>query len=257
MRAAFTDDEITDYRTHGYLSVPDFLTADELARWREVVDAAVAANHRELTGRNSEKAFTQRMHLRRTDPALAGLVDDARIGKLVADLEGVDGLRLYLDQALVKEPYGSPTQYHLDIPWWAFTSEHACTIWVALDDSTLENGCLYFVPGSHELRLSTLGDLGPDHGALFKAHPEAARPATASPLPAGGASFHNGHTIHGAGANMTPGRRRAMTIAFMPAGVTYNGRRDAGVLGEEYLDTLTVGEPLGNDQINPLVFARP
>ncbi|MEJ7630091.1 MAG: phytanoyl-CoA dioxygenase family protein [Geodermatophilaceae bacterium] len=256
MRTGFTQQEIAEYRTHGFLSVPDFLSREELARWREVVDSAVAANHRELTGRNSEKAFTQRMHLRRTDPALAGLVDDPRIGNLVADLEGVAAVRLYLDQALVKEPYGSPTQYHLDIPWWAFSSEHACTVWVALDDATLENGCLYFVPGSQKLRLNALGDLGPDLGALFKAHPEAATAATPSPLPAGGCSFHNGHTIHGAGANMTPGRRRAMTIAFMPAGVAYNGRRDAGVLGEEYLDSLLEGDPLDNDELNPLVFAR-
>jgi len=256
MRTSFTDDEIAEYRKSGFLAVPDFLSGDELALWREVVDAAVAANHRELTGRNSEKAFTQRMHMRRTDHALAGLVDDARIGKLVADLEGMAGVRLYLDQALVKEPYGSPTQYHLDIPWWAFSSEHACTIWVALDDSTLENGCLYYVPGSHELRLNTTVDLGPDHGALFKAHPEAATPATPSPLPAGGCSFHNGHTIHGAGANMTPGRRRAMTIAFMPADAAYNGRRDAGVLDEEYLDTLAEGDRLENEQLNPLVYVR-
>ena len=79
----------------------------------------------------------------------------------------MDAVRIYLDQALVKEPYGSPTQYHVDLPWWPFDSPHACTIWIALDDSTRENGCLYFVPGSHRLELTTAGDLGPDLGALF------------------------------------------------------------------------------------------
>ena len=257
MRAGFTEQEIADYRSNGFLAVPDFLTSDELARWREVVDTAVAENHRELTGRNSEKAFTQRMHLRRTSLAVQDLVEDPQVGRLVADLEGADAVRLYLDQALVKEPYGAPTQYHLDIPWWGFSSNHACTIWVALDDSTLENGCLYFVPGSHQLRLTALGNLGPDLGAIFTAHPEAATRPTPAPLPAGGCSFHNGHTVHGAGANMTPGRRRAMTTAFMPAGVRFNGRRDVGVLGEEYLDTLTEGDRLDNDALNPVVYARP
>lgn len=88
-------------------------------------------------------------------------------------------------EALVKEPYSAPTQYHLDIPWWSFTSPHACTIWVALDDSTPENGCLYFLPGSHQLRLTALGDLGPDLGALFATHPrgsEAADPPARCPL---------------------------------------------------------------------------
>ncbi|MDQ3450087.1 MAG: phytanoyl-CoA dioxygenase family protein [Actinomycetota bacterium] len=256
MRSGFTEQEIVDYRGNGFLSVPDFLSPAELAHWREVVDAAAAEAHRQPSGRNSEKAFTQRMHLRRTSAEVQKLVEDPDVGRLVAELEGVSAVRLYLDQALVKEPYGSPTQYHLDLPWWSFSSPHACTIWVALDDSTLENGCLYFVPGSHRLGLTTMGDLGPDLGALFTAHPEAAMRPTPSPLPAGGCSFHNGQTIHGAGANMTPGRRRAMTIAFMPADVRFNGRRDVGVLGDQYLDTLTEGDHLANDELNPLVYAR-
>ena len=236
--------------------MPDFLTTDELARWREVVDAAVAARTQAPTGRHSEKAFTQRMHLRRDSAALAELIDDPQIGHLIAELEGLDAVRLYLDQALVKEPYETPTQYHLDTPWWGFSSAHACTIWVALDDSTLENGCLYFVPGSHRRRLDAAVDLGPDLGALFGSHPEAADRPTPGPVPAGGCSFHNGHTVHGAGANMTPGRRRTMTAAFMPADAIFNGRRDVGVLGERYLDQLTEGDLLDNYDLNPLVYAR-
>ena len=62
----------------------------------------------------------------------------------------VPGLRIWTDQALVKEPYGNPTGYHLDVPFWSFSSPDAITIWLALDDATLENGCLYYVPGSHK-----------------------------------------------------------------------------------------------------------
>lgn len=256
MRDRFSDAELASYRRDGYVAVDDFLDPDELDWWRKVVGAAVEARQQLPTGKNSERAFTQRMHLRRTDDHTRHLVDDVRIGGLIAQLEGLDAVRLYLDQALVKEPYGAPTQYHLDIPWWSFTSEHACTIWVALDDATVDNGCLWFVPGSHHRRLSTVVDLGPEHGALFAAHPEAAQPALPAPLPAGGASFHNGHTIHGAGANMTPGRRRAMTIAFMPGNATYNGVRDTQVLGENYLQTLHIGDPLTNQELNPVVHQR-
>lgn len=256
MRSSFTQTEIADYRDKGFLAVDDFLTPEELAHWREVVDAAVAAVAGNQAGRNSERVFTQRMHLRRTSAAVRDLVEDPGIGRLVAELEGVDAVRLYLDQALVKEPYGAPTSYHLDIPWWSFSSPHACTIWVALDDATLENGCLYFIPGSHKLRLGTVGDLGPELGALFVAHPEAAARPRPAPLPAGGCSFHNGHTVHGAGANMTPGRRRAMSTAFMPAGVRFDGHRDSQVLGDEYLDTLAKGDALENDALNPLVYTR-
>ena len=256
MRDRFSDAEISAYQSDGFLTVDDFLDPDELAQWRTVVTTAVENRKQRPTGKNSEMSFTQRMHLRRSDEGVGQLVDDPRIGQLVAQLEGLDEVRLYLDQALVKEPYGAPTQYHLDIPWWGFSSPHACTIWVALDDATIDNGCLWFVPRSHQRRLSTMVDLGPELGALFAAHPEAAAPAVPAPLPAGGCSFHNGHTIHGAGANMTPGRRRAMTIAFMPGNATYNGVRDTQVLGEDYLQTLHVGDPLTNDDLNPLVHQR-
>jgi hypothetical protein len=51
--------------------------------------------------------------------------------------------------------------------------------------------------------------------------------------------------------NMTSGRRRAMTAAFMPDGVRYNGRRDVRALSESYLDTLAAGDLLNNDALNP------
>jgi phytanoyl-CoA hydroxylase len=253
MRSSFTGDEVAAYRRNGFLAVHDFLTAAELAHWRDVVDAAMADVHAQ-PGTSRKTVFTQRMQLRRTNTAAKRLIEDRQLGRLVSQLEGVSEVRIYLDQALVKEPYGTPTQYHLDLPWWAFDSPHACTMWVALDDSTLENGCLYFVPGSHHLQLTAAGDLGPDLGAVFAAHPEAASAPTPCPLPAGGCSFHNARIIHGAGANMTPGRRRAMTVAFMPNGVRFNGRHDVRVLGEEYAGTLARGDLLDNDELNPVVY---
>lgn len=99
-------------------------------------------------------------------------------------------------------------------------------------------------------------DLGPDVGAIFRAHPEIERPPVPCPLPAGGCTFHNARTVHGAGTNMTSGRRRAMTVAFMPDRVRFNGRRDVRALGEEYLDTLGNGDLLQNDEQNPVVYAR-
>lgn len=159
---------------------------------------------------------------------------------------------------LVKEPYGLPTSYHLDLLWWAVDSDHGCTIWIALDDATKENGCLYFVPGSHRLGLTYRStSLGSDLGAVFAAHPEAAtRMPVACPIPAGGCTFHNARTIHGAGVNMTPGRRRAITAAFMPGGVRYDGTRDVRTLGADYLDTLSEGDFLRNDELNPIVYIR-
>lgn len=258
MRTTLTDEEVAQYRTDGFLAIDDFLNPSELAGWREAVDAAIAENLVRAPADSAaarSNVFDQRMNLRRASARLQALVDEPGAGKVVAELEGVDRVRIYLDQALVKQPFGAPTQYHQDLPWWPFESDHACTIWIALDASTVENGCLYFVPGSHRLDLTYRSDLGPQLGAIFADNPQVDRAPVPRPLPAGGCSIHNARTIHGAGANMTSGLRRAMTVAYMPDGVRFNGTRDVRVLGEEYLDTLAVGDVLQNEELNPVVYA--
>ena len=88
---------------------------------------------------------------------------------------------------------------------------------------------------------------------LFKVYPQwINRVPLPGPMHAGDCSFHNGLTAHGAGANMTPYRRRAMTCAFMPDGSTFNGQKN--VLPESYLETLSVGDVLRNDDQNPLLY---
>ena len=57
---------------------------------------------------------------------------------------------------------------------------------------------------------------------------------------------------HGAGANMTPRRRRAMTCAYMPDGEIFNGQ--ANVLPPDYVATLSEGDVLENDEQNPLLY---
>jgi ectoine hydroxylase-related dioxygenase (phytanoyl-CoA dioxygenase family) len=89
--------------------------------------------------------------------------------------------------------------------------------------------------------------------AIFTLYPELATlEAVAAPMKAGSASFHNGLCIHGAGANMTPRPRRAMTCAYMPEGATFNGQKN--VLPDAYLATLSIGDALMNDEQNPLLW---
>jgi ectoine hydroxylase-related dioxygenase (phytanoyl-CoA dioxygenase family) len=91
--------------------------------------------------------------------------------------------------------------------------------------------------------------------AIFDFYPDFKRsPSVAAPMKAGSCSFHNGLTIHGAHANMTPGFRRAMTCAFMPDGATFNGIQN--ILSDEQLATLKVGDLLKDDEQNPLLYTR-
>lgn len=67
-------------------------------------------------------------------------------------------------------------------------------------------------------------------------------------------SFHNALTAHGAGANMTPGFRRAMTCAYMPDGSTFNGQRN--ILSKEQVERLQIGDLRDNDRQVPLIYHR-
>jgi ectoine hydroxylase-related dioxygenase (phytanoyl-CoA dioxygenase family) len=178
---------------------------------------------------------------------------DQRIGEMAAKLAGVDGIRIWHDQALFKRPFANPTAWHLDTPFWSFADRNALSIWIALDDSTLENGCMYFVPQSYkQTGFENLG-IGKNMGTIFEHYPELARVnPVATPLKAGSCTFHNGLTIHGAGPNMTNGFRRAMTCAYMPDGNVFNGQ--ANILPEDYRATLAVGDLLNNDEQNPLIY---
>ena len=159
---------------------------------------------------------------------------------------------IWHEQALIKEPFGNPTNLHVDNPYWSFYSPHAATIWIALDDATSENGCLCFLLGSH--RIAEKANVGPseEFGSLLRLYPamREIRPVVAA-MKAGDCSVHNGLTAHGAGVNMTTDRRIAMTCAYMPGGSTFNGIQN--VLPDDYSKTLAEGDELNDPSINPLV----
>ncbi len=271
MNYKITEDQIYSFQRDGFIVIEDFLSPTELEHWRETVMNAVKKRggqkmpDKELkTGENDGinedaeyfgKVFDQLLNLWQTDDGVKELMSDERIGSMAANLAGVDGIRIWHDQALFKRPWANPTSWHLDTPFWSFSDRRALSIWIALDDATLENGCLFFIPGSyHETTFENKG-IGKNMDAIFQVYPQFIKTkSTAAPMKAGSCSFHNGLTIHGANANMTGGFRRAMTCAYMPDGNVFNG--EPNVLPENYLKTLQVGDLLNSDAQNPLIFDR-
>ncbi len=261
MRTELSAEKIAAYQENGFTIVEDFLTADELEEWRAAVDETVTARGfyntpAERAGKGAgyySRVFIQSLNMWQESDRIKSLVLDPRIGKMCCELEGIDGIRVWHDQALIKEPWANQTSMHLDNPYWSFSSRHAISIWVALDDATPENGCLHFLPGTHKSATWDNVGIGQNMGEIFTVYPEWATIASVSgPMRAGSCSFHNGLLAHGAGANMTNGYRRAMTCAYMPDGSTFNGQRN--VLKDEQIAKLEVGDLLRDPAQNPLVY---
>lgn len=271
MKSELSKDQIEFYRENGYIIIEDFLDSVEVQHWRQSVEEALRErNGQKIPGKivkvgeddgiNSDadyfkNVFDQVLNLWQTNGKVKQLMLDERIGKMATELSGADGIRVWHDQALIKRPWANPTSWHVDTPFWSFSDRRALSIWVALDDVTLENGCMFFIPGSHKETTLEAAVIGKNMGRIFESYPQF-KNAKSVPavMKAGSCSFHNGLTIHGAHANMTSGFRRAMTCAFMPDGSIFNGQ--ANILPEAYLNTLKEGDLLNNDDQNPLLFSE-
>ncbi len=264
MRTQLTSAEISRYRKDGFVRIENFFTADELCKWRKIISTAVTARDERIPGRNDggvlgdefyDNVFTQRVNLWQTSPAVKELVLNKAIGQMAATLEDIPGMRLWHDQALFKGPWANPTAWHIDNPYWSFYSKHATTIWIALDDVTLQNGALYCLPGAYRQASYDNVAIGKNVGSLFNVYPDwKDREPVCIEMKAGDASFHNGLTPHAAGPNMTPRQRRAFAIIYMPDGCRYNGQRN--VLPQALFEKLNKGDLLNNNAFNPIIYQR-
>jgi len=269
MKNELLQEQIEKYQNDGFLVIEDFLSPEELEFWRTALDEAVAKrggnkmpDRKEVYGKGDDadksyydNVFTQLINLWQDNDKMRKIMLDARLGKMAAQLAGVDGIRIWHDQALVKAPWANATSWHLDTPYWSFSDRRALSIWVALDDATYQNGCLFFIPESYHSTSFENPGIGKNMGAIFQTYPEfKSSKSVAAPMKAGSCSFHNGLTIHGAHANMTSGFRRAMTCAYMPDGNTFNGIQN--ILNDEQIANLKVGNLLEDNNQNPLIYSR-
>jgi ectoine hydroxylase-related dioxygenase (phytanoyl-CoA dioxygenase family) len=139
---------------------------------------------------------------------------------LVAAVESLigKGVDVYFSQIFFKPPEeGSPKPAHQDNFYAGPNNpDGLVTAWVALDEASPDNGCLYFVDGSHRgpIHPHSAPKNQPFHLQISEADLAPLRFA-AAPVPKGGVSFHHGGTIHRSSANRSPRWRRAVAITYV------------------------------------------
>lgn len=133
-------------------------------------------------------------------------------------------VRFWHDQLFCKPArQGGVVAWHQDYSYWTRTTPLAhLTCWIGLDDSTRENGCLNYVPGSHKWPDLSKPELTGEMDAIMSVLPEEVKDKF-QPVPVemtkGRGSFHHARTMHGSGANNTPRPRRAAVINVFRDGV--------------------------------------
>ena len=254
------DETIDSFRAHGHTVVRGLASAEEIEALAPVIveqGTERAYDTRPLEERDTYgKAFLQSFNLWRTDPRIEAFVFAPRFAEVAARLLGVEGVRLYHDQGLFKEPGGGPTPWHQDGYYWPLDTERTITLWMPLVD-TAEIGTMTFASGSHvlpDLRGPQISDASQE---LFeRALQERGLPLeTHGPLAAGDATFHAGWVVHSAPANPTGRMRPVMTVIYVDAAARVAAEITKGqVLDHKvWLGGLPPGSPL-DDERNPVLW---
>ena len=132
------------------------------------------------------------------------------------------------------------TPWHQDGLYWPMRPLRACSVWIAIDHSTSENGCLKIVPGSHkEQRVLRHGAdnsgqqiLWPSDQTVSSAEMPDDDPVDVV-LEPGMVSIHDVFTIHGSAPNHSGARRAGLVYRYMPASSHYD-RNLGAKLGGTY-----------------------
>jgi ectoine hydroxylase-related dioxygenase (phytanoyl-CoA dioxygenase family) len=137
----------------------------------------------------------------------------------------LDGaVRFWHDQLFCKPArHGGVVAWHQDYSYWTRTEPMShLTCWIALDDSTRDNGCLYYVPGSHRWKLLPMtgltGNMEEIMTVLSPQQREAFRPVPIE-LKRGQCSFHHPLMVHGSYENRSDRPRRATLVNVFRDGV--------------------------------------
>ncbi len=151
-------------------------------------------------------------------PSFDRLIRHPRLIEVVSQLIGPN-LLVWGSGLFIKEPNSkSFVSWHQDLNYWGLNGENEVTAWVALTPATIENGCMRFVPGSHEKSVPHVDSFA-ENNLLSRGQEISVKVDEATAvdvvLRAGQASLHHGHLFHASGPNRTPARRVGAAIRYL------------------------------------------
>ncbi len=255
-----TEDQKQQYRRDGQVLLTGVGRREEIdAVRREILDVVeVVSASGDKQGKISDygKMFTQVTNVWSKNEIVRKFVFAKRFAKIAADLMGVKAVRLYHDQALIKEPGGKATPWHQDYYYWPLETEHTITMWMALVDITREMGSMSFVSGSHASGSFQTLPISDTSQEYFERMIEQQKLKSVSyELKAGDATFHSGRLLHAAHANRSDRRREVMTIIYYADGtrLMHPDNEHRAVDMKVFLPGQSPGEPAASS-LNPILF---
>jgi phytanoyl-CoA hydroxylase len=212
MYRALTKADIDRYYKDGYMSYGKILSDEELTEVRNHVDGLIARLPAGVRSENLNMPHTN-------DSFLLKLCSHPGILDVIERFIGPN-IVLFASHIISKrQGDGLPLPWHQDAAYWALEPMKVMTLWLAIDDSTVENGCMRVIPESHTWGLiphvaytvkeqvldQEMADIKLDESKAVDVE-----------LKAGECSFHEPFLIHGSKPNFSTKRRCGYTMRFMP-----------------------------------------
>ena len=210
-----TDAQITTYHHKGYV-VPDY-------RLPEAALEEIRAAHDRLLARHPEFRDNA-SRLLSYDLSFLNWARDPAILDMVGQILGPDiclwNMSFFAKPAL----NGQRTPFHQDGEYWPIVPLATCTVWLAVDAATRENGCLRYIPGSHRSGQLAAHKVTEDPDVTLNRELAEVDLDSAEDLilEAGQMALHDIFIFHGSDANRSPDPRRGMTMRFMPTSSVYD-----------------------------------
>ena len=195
---------------------------------RNVIDACLIQEARQHVAWLIEKypeLRPEHLHhpLIRNDAFWVRLITDTRLADIAEYFTGTN-IACFTAHYICKPPYdGQPVLWHQDAAYWSLEPMNALTIWLAVDASTTENGCLRMIPGSHRIPVQAPSLRNEDPNVLFSASDEELVCRLAAEagivdieLQPGDMSIHHPNILHCSGPNISSTRRCGLDIGYIP-----------------------------------------
>ncbi|NIR52169.1 phytanoyl-CoA dioxygenase family protein [candidate division KSB1 bacterium] len=261
-RYPLTEEQIRFFREKGYIKLKNVLSPEVLEYYgKEITTQVLTLNEqdRPMSQRTTyEQAFIQITNLWQKSELIKEFVMGERLASIAAELMGVKGVRLYHDQALYKEPGGGLTPWHADQYYWPLASEKTCTVWIPLQETSLEMGPLSFAEKSQNFAFGRDLKISDESQArIQKALSEQGFKHVVEPFDLGEVSYHYGWTFHTAGPNTGTDLRKIMTMIYIDMHMRLKepSNENQKIDWQVFCPGVNVGEIIGSP-LNPILYSE-
>ncbi len=226
----FTEEQVRQFRTKGYLAVPDFWNEREVAAMQRELQRLKDDGHLRNVATDGDgktkskaKANLQLCPMYPKSEFFRAMPFAPKAITAIAQLIG-DPVMLQLDQVFLKPGrHGAPTNWHQDNAYFKIGDPLKGTaLWTAVHEATITNGTIAVIPGSYKQNFPHSRDPDSDHH--IRCYPPEDG-AVQIELPAGGVAFFAYGVAHRTGANNTDHERAGVALHFI------NGEVDQEAVG--------------------------